>query len=73
MVTVTANVYDGGSAGDDGNLTQRTDYADGMGANDHITAFGYDFQDRLTTTTQYLATTGSASLVTVSTYDNLRQ
>ncbi len=48
MVLVTGNVYDGGAAGGDGNLTQQTQYAAASDA--RVTSFTYDFRDRRVTT-----------------------
>ncbi|MFN5626819.1 MAG: RHS repeat-associated core domain-containing protein, partial [Planctomyces sp.] len=47
MVRVTARVYDGGTAGGDGNVTSQTQYVDG--STTRVTAFGYDFRSRQTT------------------------
>lgn len=46
MVIVTGNVYDGGSAGGNGNVTSRTNYLDATGALDRTTGFLYDFRNR---------------------------
>jgi hypothetical protein len=50
MVQVTGIVYDGGLAGGDSNVTQRTDYVDSTGLNDRVTTFLYDFRNRQTDT-----------------------
>ena len=63
MVMVTANVYDGGTAGGDGNLTQQTQYA--YSTDTRVTGYGYDFMDRKTSTTDAL------NGYTVYAYDNL--
>ena len=52
MVQVTANQYDGGSAGGDGNLTQQTQYA--SATDTRVTNFGFDFRDRQTSITDAL-------------------
>ncbi|MBN8625472.1 MAG: RHS repeat-associated core domain-containing protein [Planctomycetes bacterium] len=65
MVVVTANVYDGGSDGGDGNLTQVTLFVDGTGTNDRVTSYGYDFRGRKTTID------GEIDFYQVTTYDNL--
>jgi RHS repeat-associated protein len=61
MVMVTSNVYDFGSAGGDGNLTQQTQYAPGT----RVTNFGYDFRDRR------ISTTDATNRYFLTTYDNL--
>jgi RHS repeat-associated protein len=48
MVQLVANVYDGGSAGGDGNLTQTTQYA--SATDTLVTTYGYDFRNRKTYT-----------------------
>jgi RHS repeat-associated protein len=63
MVQVTANVYDGGSAGGDGTLTQQTQYADS--GTPRVTSFGYDFRDRR------INLTGEESLYEACLIDNL--
>lgn len=63
MLIVTANVYDGGSAGGDGNLTQVTQYA--ATSDTRVTAFTYDFRNRR------LTIDGEIDVYQVSTYDNL--
>ena len=44
MKLVTANEYDGGAAGGDGNLTKQTDYVDGSLS--RVTTLVYDFHNR---------------------------
>src|SRR5690606_20823641 len=46
MVQLSASVYDGGSAGGDGNLTQSTAYVDG--STTRVTSYSYDFRNRRT-------------------------
>jgi YD repeat-containing protein len=65
MVQVTANQYDGGSAGGDGNFTQQTQYVSATSGDTRVTAFGYDFRDRRTSMTD------ATSRYTAYTYDNL--
>ncbi len=48
MVQVSANQYDGGSAGGDNNLTQQTRYVDS--GTSRVTTFLYDWRDRRTDT-----------------------
>jgi RHS repeat-associated protein len=50
MVQLVGNVYDGGSAGGDGNLTEQTVKVDSNSADDRITTFTYDFRNRRVTT-----------------------
>ena len=50
MVQVTGTVYDDGFSGGDGNPTQQTNYVDATGTNDRVTAFLFDFRNRLTDT-----------------------
>jgi hypothetical protein len=52
MVMISANVYDGGSAGGDGNLTQLTEYA--SATDSRITSYGYDWRNRNTSVTDAL-------------------
>jgi hypothetical protein len=52
MVMISANVYDGGSAGGDGNLTQLTEYA--SATDSRITSYGYDCRNRNTSVTDAL-------------------
>jgi len=63
MVQVTANQYDGGADGGDGNLTQQTQYA--SATDTRVTSFGYDFRDRRTSMTDALGG------YTAYTFDNL--
>ena len=65
MVVVTANQYDGGSAGGDGNLTRLTHFVDADSANDRVTLFEYDFRNRRTTID------GEVDFYQVTTFDNL--
>jgi RHS repeat-associated protein len=65
MVPVTGNVYDGGSAGGDGNVTQQTQYVDASGTNDRATGFGYDSRNRLT------SIDGEVDFYKAMSYDNL--
>jgi RHS repeat-associated protein len=51
MVQVAANVYDGGSAGGDSNLTQTTQYPGGTAAQ-RVTQNSYDWRDRLVASKQ---------------------
>ena len=55
MVMVTANQYDGGSAGGDGNLTQQTHYVSATSGDTRVTGFGYDFRDRRISMTDAIA------------------
>ena len=48
MVLITTNVYDGGSAGGDGNLTHQTQQVDA--STTRVTTMTYDFRDRQVTT-----------------------
>ncbi|HZL36201.1 MAG TPA: hypothetical protein VFC78_12865, partial [Tepidisphaeraceae bacterium] len=54
MVQITANQYDGGSAGGDGNLTQITKYVSATSGDTRLTAQGFDFRDRRTSITDAL-------------------
>jgi RHS repeat-associated protein len=65
MVRVTARVYDGGTAGGDGNVTSQTQYVDG--STTRVTAFGYDFRSRQTTID------GEVDYYEKKTYDNLNR
>jgi RHS repeat-associated protein len=67
MLTVSTQQYDGGASGGDSNLTQVTQPVDTNSANDRITTYGYDYQDRRTSTTQ---TDGTTTWNTATTYDN---
>jgi RHS repeat-associated protein len=51
MVQVTGNVYDGGNAGGDSNLTQITEYPGGTAVN-RVTQNYYDWRDRLVASKQ---------------------
>ena len=68
MVKVTAFVFDNGTAGGNGLLTQTTAFVDASGNNDRVTNFAYDYRDQLDTTT---VNDGTTSFVTQNTYDNL--
>ena len=63
MVIVSANVYDNGSVGYDGNLTQVTQYADATDT--RVTLFTYDWRNRRT------VQDGEIDVYTQWTYDNL--
>lgn len=65
LVQVSGQVYDGGAAGGDGNLTQQTQFVDASGANDRVTDFGYDWRDRRT------SVDGELEFFLELTYDNL--
>jgi hypothetical protein len=65
MVIVTANQYDGGSTGGDGNLTQVTQYVSATSGDTRVTNYAYDFRDRRTSMTD------ATSRYTVYTHDNL--
>jgi len=67
MVQITANQYDGGSAGGDGNLTQITKYVSATTGDTRVTAQGFDFRNRRTSITDALG--GYTAL----TLDNLDQ
>ncbi len=45
MLEVSANVYDDGAAGGDGNVTSQTEYVDADSADNRTTLFGYDWRD----------------------------
>ena len=62
---VTANRYDGGGAGGDGNLTQRTQYVSTTTGGTRVTGFGYDFRNRK------ISTTDATGRFFLDTYDNL--
>ncbi len=68
MVAVRVNIYDGGSAGGDGNLTESKSPVDADIDNDRVTQFVYDFRDRRTRTKQH---DGTRLLINVNAYDNL--
>lgn len=63
MVIVSANVYDDGQDGGDGNLTSVTLYA--SASDTRVTNYDYDWRNRQTTID------GEIDLYQVSTYDNL--
>ncbi|MBN8624754.1 MAG: RHS repeat protein, partial [Planctomycetes bacterium] len=65
LVQVTGQVYDGGTAGGDGNLTEQTQFVDASGTNDRVTDFGYDWRDRRT------SVDGELEFFLELTYDNL--
>ena len=65
MVIVTANVYDNGADGGDGNLTQVTQYVDSTTT--RVTAMGFDFRDRK------IATDGEVDFYEEVYYDNLNR
>ncbi len=65
MVQVTGNVYDGGSSGGDGNLTEKTAFVDATGENDRVTSYIYDFRDR------QIGIDGELEFYQVTVYDNL--
>ncbi len=65
MVRVTSRVYDGGTAGGDGNVTSQTQYVDV--STTRVTTFGYDFRSRQTTTD------GEIDYYEKKTYDNLNR
>ena len=65
MVIVTANQYDGGTAGGDGNLTEITRYLSATTGDTRVTGFGYDFRNRK------ISTTDATGRYFLDTYDNL--
>ena len=65
MLQVSASEYDGGAAGQDGNLTETTAYVDASGTKDRVTSYQYDFRNRQT------VVIGEVDLYLVRTYDNL--
>ncbi|MEJ7594318.1 MAG: hypothetical protein WKF77_22505 [Planctomycetaceae bacterium] len=65
MVRVTSRVYDGGTAGGDGNVTTQTQYVDA--STTRVTTLGYDFRSRQTTTD------GEIDYYEKRTYDNLNR
>jgi RHS repeat-associated protein len=67
MVMVESNVYDGGSAGGDGNLTQQTLYVSFVTVDTRVANYGYDFRDRRTSLTD---ATGRYAVFTL---DNLNR
>jgi RHS repeat-associated protein len=70
MQMTSAQEYDGGESGGDGNLTQVTQPVDDDSANDRITTFDYDYRDRRDTIT---TTDGITTWNTETTYDNLNR
>lgn len=68
MRQTTANQYDNGLDGGDGNLTELTVKVDADASHDRISTFGYDYRNR-----QTAATAGDGAVVFISalTYDNL--
>ena len=65
MVQVTGQVYDNGSPGGDGNLTQLTQFVDATGTNDVVTTYTYDWRDRQVTAA------GALNFFQEAAYDNL--
>jgi len=65
MVIVTANQFDSGSAGGNGNLTQVTQYA--SATDTRVTSYVYDFRDR------QISCTGEINVYFAYTYDNFGQ
>ncbi|MBS0205278.1 MAG: RHS repeat-associated core domain-containing protein [Planctomycetes bacterium] len=65
MVQVTANEYDYGMAGGDGNLTQQTQYVDN--STTRVTAMTYDYRNR------QLAIDGEIDYFAQTYYDNLNR
>jgi RHS repeat-associated protein len=65
MVQVNGMVYDGGSAGGDGNLTQETEHVDA--STTRVTDYEYDFRNRR------IVTDGEEDFYEELTYDNLDQ
>ncbi|MCZ2340783.1 MAG: RHS repeat protein, partial [Bacteroidales bacterium] len=65
MVQLTANEYDGGTDGGDGNLTQQTLYVDAVTT--RVTTFTYDFRSR------QIAIDGEEDFYQEQVYDNLNQ
>lgn len=63
MVVISANEYDEGVDGGNGNLTERTQYA--AAADTRVTAMSYDFRNRRT------AADGEVDFYQKDTYDNL--
>jgi hypothetical protein len=63
MVQVTANQFDSGVAGGDGNLTRQTKYVDG--STSRVTSFGYDWRNRR------ISTDGEVDVYEKRFYDNL--
>ncbi len=65
MVVVSANQYDGGQPGGNGNLTQQTQHVDA--STTRVTEFSYDFRNRR------LTTDGEVDYFEKSDYDNLNR
>jgi hypothetical protein len=65
MLQVSAQVYDDGLDGGDGNLTQQTDYVSASVT--RVTSYSYDFRNRRT------ATDGEEDFYEALTYDNLNR
>ncbi|MCW5555098.1 MAG: RHS repeat-associated core domain-containing protein [Verrucomicrobiae bacterium] len=63
MLKVAAFEYDGDAAGGDGNVTEKTEWADG--SDTRVTAYGYDWRNRRT------STDGEIDFYEEYTYDNL--
>ncbi len=62
MVQTTGYQYDGGGVGD-GNLTSKTQYPDGSPtANDRVTAYAYDWRNRLVATKEGVQSTEGADV-----------
>ncbi|SKA77159.1 RHS repeat-associated core domain-containing protein [Prosthecobacter debontii] len=68
MKPVWLGVYDGGSAGGDGNLTQITEPVNDTSGDDRITVNAYDYRNLIISVT---VNDGSTAFITTSTYDNL--
>jgi hypothetical protein len=64
MVIIVSNVYDGGSGGGDGNLTQTTQYVSATSGDTRVSNYGYDFRDRM------INMTDATNRYGVYTYDN---
>ena len=73
MLNTQTNFYDNGDpVGGDGLVTSIIQHIDGTTANDRQTGYGYDFRDRLTTTTAFIVPTGTVLLGgAVNMLDNL--
>ena len=69
MMLVSAQQYDDGTSGGDGNLTLVTKPVDTNTANDRIVSYGYDYRDRRITVTQSNGV--SMTWVSLTVYDNL--
>ena len=65
LVRVSGQVYDGGAAGGDGNLTAQTQFVDASATKDRVTYFGYDWRNRRT------SVDGELEFFLELTYDNL--